>query len=278
MSKFKIPIDTAMMHIQNLKNEIQEAYGITVHDDTSIPINSGVTSDGPTGTFNVRINQPIRLEGLFHKQANTMDFVDYIRILHHEEQHIVQAITDVYIQDAALEQDVDSIKQMSIKNIACIGNYDYYRGSNHSYNNNLAEIDAEYTAISNTYDFLRNYVSPKYAEQMICDVVNQKVLHSDYFIQKVCSNFDDIADAFSDKYEQAKFSHIYHPVVRLRPSQNVNQDSDEYIKYLQQVVKDDPNNMWLMEQFWNVTDVDEKDKMVASIVLHIHPELTSSHH
>ena len=274
MAKFKISMRNAMKYIEFLEEEIKSDYGISIkNDDDELPLNSGCVSDGPTGTFNIRVNQPIRVEGIFQNYANTMDFVNYLRILHHEEQHIIQSTIDLYKTNGCGEANIDDKVQMAIKNIAVFGNKDYYNGENHRYNTNLAEINAEYTAILKTYDFLYDNVSPEHAEQLVCDMVNEKSLHSDYFIQGQYDNLDNIAEAFSDQYERAKFSHVSHMVIRLRPTQQVNPDDDEYIQYLQQTVKDDVKNEWLMKQFWDVTDVDEKDKMVASIVLHIHPEI-----
>lgn len=273
MSRFKISMNQAMKYIELLQEEITDMYGISIYEDDTIPLNSGSISDGPTGTFDIKINQPIRRKGIFQNLAEPMDFVNYIRILYHEEQHIKQSVIDLYKSNKYQTCDFDAKIQMAIKNIACIGNYDYYNGSNYRYNNNLAEIDAEYTAIMNTYDFLRDNISSKYAEQLICDMVNEKSLNTDYFIIGGYDNLDDIAEEFSDQYERAKFTHVKHMVIKLRQSEQVNPEDDEYVKYLQQIVKDDENNKWLLEQFWDVKDVDEKDKMVASIVLHIHPEI-----
>lgn len=274
MARFRILMRDAMKCIEFLEEEIKSDYGISIkNNDDEVPLNSGCVSDGPTGTFDIRINQPIRAEGIFQNYANAMDFVNYIRILHHEEQHIIQSVVDLYKTNRCEEANMDDKIQMAIKNIATFGNKDYYNDENHRYNTNLAEINAEYTAILKTYDFLYDNVSPEYAEQLVCDMVNEKSLHSDYFIQGQYNNLDDIAEVFLDQYERAKFSHISHMVIRLRPAQQVNPKDDEYVQYLQQIAKDDVKNEWLMKQFWDVTDADEKDKMVASIVLHIHQEI-----
>lgn len=276
---FSIKLSNAYEYIDALESELKNHYKIDIHHNNDLCKGTGIISNGAYGDFSIYVNNNIKAvknNGLFKRYADTLDFTNYIRTLFHEEQHIIQSVDIMYRHDS------DAV-QMAMKNLACEGNNDYYgslnnnldyhNGSTDRYNNNLSEIDAERTGIIKTYEFLKNNITADHAEELICKMVNDKIKHSDYFIKGYFNNISDIKDAFDAKYEKAKFSEIIHLVPRLRPSDVVKQDDDEYVKYLQSIIRDNPMDIKLMEMFWNEKDTFEKDRMVAGIVHHLHPEI-----
>ena len=272
MKKFTIRMNKATKQIQHIATELENRYNICVLNDEQLYKGMGLVDCSCVGDMNMRINMRIdyandkTMFGMFSRNANIMDFVNIIRALYHEEQHIVQSINKLY------SHDEDAV-QMAMKNFACEGNLNYYSGSNARYNNDLAEIDAERAGVLKTYQFLKDNVTDEHAEELVCDMVNEKITHSDYFIDGHFDSITDIKDAFDKQYERAKFYQISHFLIHLRPSQLVDQSSDEYIKYVQTVVKNDESQMPIMEALWDEHDVFERDRMVAAITHYLHPEI-----
>ena len=269
MIDIKISLRYGRKCMSDVENELKDKYNIDIIDDeTMYSGNSGIMNKSE-GNFDIYINKHgynIYSKNMIFKYIDTFDFINYIRALYHEEQHIIQSIDKLYSHD-------DDAIQMAMKNFACEGNPDYYNGSNSRYNNDLAEIDAERAGVLKTYQFLKDNVTDEHAEELVCDMVNEKITHSDYFIEGHFDSITDIKDAFDKQYEHAKFSQIDCMLIRLRQSQFVNPKSDEYVKYMQTIVKIDESKRSLMEMFWDEHDVFEHDRMVASVVHHLHPEI-----
>lgn len=263
----KISMMNAARHINKIETRMANTYQIEIIDNACFPKGFGGVSNSATGNMNVYMNKSLNTHGVLNRYVDNMDFVNYLRVLFHEEQHIKQTCSQLYNP-----KDADAI-QMAIKNIACQDNDDYYNGQNHRYNTNLAEIDAERAGIIETYKYLKDNVSEEHAESLVCEMVNHRIINADYFITRPCDSMAEIIEAFNKQYEQAKFAQIEHMIPRLRQSQQVKQNDDEYVKYLQQIVKDNPENVWLMDMIWQEHDAHEHDKMVAAIVLHLHPEM-----
>lgn len=227
------------------------------------------TSCGLNGTFKIEIGSSMDIQtGFLSKNVDVIQFADIIRAIYHEEQHIIQNCKSYY--DIT---PTDDIVRMSIRNLASEKNISYYEGLNR-YNNDLSEIEAEATALLNTYEYLNLHLPKANPETLICNLVNHKIQIADYFISGHYDSFDDILDAFSNHYEDAKKKQIEGYIAyALRPSQEISSKQDECIRYLQSCVKENPAEIILMEQFNKEKDPHKKDLMIASITCHLHPEI-----
>lgn len=201
MSNIKITMMQAMYNLRKLEREIQEKYGIEIIDDGNFLKGEGGLANESDGSLNIYTNKDISFDNkhsLVPMYVDMYDFTNYVRMLYHEEQHIIQTENKMYSHDS------DAI-QMAMRNLACHGNKNYYNESTDRYNNNLSEIDAEKASVLKTYDFLKNTMKLYDAEKLVCDMINEKIQHSDYFIKGQFDKLSDIKDAFDKKYEEAKF-------------------------------------------------------------------------
>lgn len=265
-----LSVESAMERIDDLSNNIHETYKIKIGYDNKLEKNSGVISDYPSGDFSIRINPNIRIEGNIFKKANELDFLNAIRMLYHETHHIIQNC-EIYQS----RQPNEDIIKMSIHKLASHENRNYYTKLNR-YNNDLSEIDAEMNAIVDTYNYIKSKFKHADADSLICDLVNSKSDNPniDYFIQGHYNSFDNIVDAFIDKYEQAKSAEVSQYIVwRLRPLDEINEKEDECIKYLQACVRENPEEEVLMTQFNSARSIIDRDLLIASITCHLHPEI-----
>lgn len=267
-NNLKISKRSSSKYIQKIIEEISERYGIDIQADRNSASGFAYTRDGIIGDFSIYVSTAIREEGRFlSKLANNIDFLKCVCSLYHEEQHIIQNCRNYY--DACPDENVIL---MSMRKLASSENRRYYTGLNR-YRNDLSEIDAEMMALAYTYDFVKDNFPNADADALMCELVNEKIKISDYFITGKFKTFDDILDAFSDHYEEAKTRSVAYRVRELRPTQEINPKEDECIRFLQSCIRENEDNRPLIDKFNAATDPHEKDLMIASITHHLHPEI-----
>ena len=259
----------AQSKISSLANDIANKYDINVILNKNIYGGFAGTSCGVSGDFTIEVGSGMHVKTkLLSTQVSMIQFTDIIRAIYHEEQHIVQNCKSYY--DITPTED---ILQMSVRNLASENNINYYEGLNR-YNNDLSEIEAEATALLNTYQYLTVNFPKINTERLICNLVNHKIQIADYFISGHYNSFEQILDAFSEHYEEAKKQPIQGYVAyQLRISQEISMQQDECIRYLQNCVRENSEEITLMEQFNNEKDPYKKDLMIASITCYLHPEI-----
>lgn len=254
-------------HMRKLTSNISNKYGISVETNDKFPSGFGYTKCGIDGDFSIFVGSKMKTNNsLFNKKVNDIDFLKCICSLYHEEQHVIQNCNKYY----DMNPDEDTII-MSLRKLASSENKNYYKGLNR-YNNDLSEIEAEAIAISCTYDYIRDNFPEANANGLICELVNHKIQISDYFISGYYTSFDEILNAFSEHYENAKHKKVSYSAYELRPSQNINPKQDESIKFLQFYAREN-NDKQLIEKFNSTTEPHEKDLLIASITCHLHPEI-----
>lgn len=264
----RLNIKDANDRVQIIAQALEQKYGIHVHLDKNIQSGYGENHNGVSGNFNIKVGTSMRLKnGLLNQYVNEIDFLKTICSLYHEEQHIIQSCKKYY----DINPTDDDIT-MATRNLAGERNYRYYMESNR-YHNDLSEIEAEAVAISNTYEYIRTQFPKVDADEMICNLINDKAKLT-YFIKGHYESFDEILDAFSEHYEDAKQAKVSGYIAyALRPSQDMNPAQDECIKYLQACVRENQDEMELMTKFNSASKQTERDLMVASITCHLHPEI-----
>lgn len=265
----KLRLAYARQYIDTLADEMSEKYDIDINFKDDMYSGTGKIRCGTTGDFSMDIGMRMNVrEGFLSEYVDANEFVNIIRALYHEERHLVQNCKDYQNR----EPNDDAII-MSVRSLATDGNKEYYNRDICRYNNNLYEIDAEKTALENTYLYLKN-IPGLNAKRLICNMVNEKTKYADYFITGQYSSVSDIVEAFEKQYERAKTTPVTKYIAwALRPSQDYNPKDDECIRYLQSCVRENPEEMKLLTQFNSVSDPHQKDLMIASIVCHLHPEI-----
>lgn len=248
--------------INKLSRDIQYKYGIRVTTDDKTYASMAFTRVGVDGDLSISIGVNMQTQGhLWNKQVCDVDFLKCICSIYHEEEHIIQNAKKYY--ELCPTED---IIQMCLHQFAGGNNRKYYTGMER-YCNDLSEIDAEAYGLLNTYQFLIDSFPNADANKMICDLVNHKIATSDYFISGHYDNIDDILDAFSNHYEQAKTAPVSYPVFAFYKNE------DECIRFLQWCMKDNIENQPLIDKFNETANPHEKDLLIASITHHLHPEI-----
>lgn len=266
--KNKLNMRQAQKCIRKLAKNISNKYNIKIESDTNMNAGFGYINDSIEGDYSIHFGNNIQTNGIILKEIDTIDFLNIIRALYHEEQHILQNC-QAYLE----KQTSDDTILMSLRKVSSITNRKYYKGNNR-YNNDLSEIEAEIMAIANTYDYIQKQFPKSNADALICNLVNYKIETSDYFIKGRYNSFDDVIDAFSNHYEEAKSKQISGYIAYvLRPSQDINTEKDECIRYLQACVRENSKNIDLMTQFNSKNEPYQKDLMIASITCKLHPEI-----
>lgn len=252
----------AKKYIKELGENISISHNIILDNDYELYAGIAFTKTGVDGDLSVTIGSKMRTNGHFwYKQVSDIDFLKCICSIYHEEKHIMQNTQDYYEICPS-----DETIQMCIRQFINGNNRKYYTGKER-YCNDLSEIDAEAYGLLNTYEFLVDNLPDLDANQMICDLVNEKIKTSDYFISGHYNNINDILDAFSEHYEEAKTAPVSYPVFAFYKNE------DECIRFLQWCAKDREQNQPLIDKFNETTDPHEKDLLIASITHHLHPEI-----
>lgn len=267
-NSLNLSIRKARKYIHVLSNIISDKYGVSVTNHFNEPVGHGYIKDGVDGDFSISVGAKMKTNGfIFNKKVDDIDFLKCICSIYHEQHHIVQNC-DMYYSNYPSED----IIAMSMRKLASSENRRYYKWKNR-YCNDLSEIDAESFAVLNTYNFMKDNFPKADADTLICKLVNHKIQISDYFIFGEFTTLDDILNAFSDKYENVKYTKVDYSVYPLHQSENINKNEDECIKFMQFCIKESECNQPLIDKFNNTTNPYEKDMLISSITHYLHPEI-----
>lgn len=268
LDKLNLTIRQANGYIRDLMSEISKSFDIEVSMTDDLNIGEAKVWDNVDGDFSIEVNTNMRTNGGLFKTVDDFDFLNVIRALYHERQHVVQNCQR-YLD---LNPEEDTI-MMSLRKLAIGENARYYTGKNR-YLNDLSEIEAEVIALGNTYDFIRREFSDKDADKLICNFVENRIKIGDYFISESHSSFKEIAADFVQRYKNAQEANVTDYIAYvLRPSQTINPKEDVCIKYLQSCVRENPNDMELLTKFNSASKLCDRDMLIASIMCHLHPEI-----
>lgn len=204
---------------------------------------------------------------------NVVDDTDYARMIlniYHEGQHAIQ-FNQLFQSDDVLA------KNQAIEEIAKYDNPEYYLcGEN--YKINLNEIQAEHSAFKRLNSYLSMVVSNEERNEILLNLVNQKIVESDgcYFIEDKGGTFirdeidviEKIDDAFADAYAKSfgawKRYDLDGPVPDMVLEMGINKP-DEFKEY----VKTDKKARSVYE---HARTREEQDLVVAAVNCKLHPE------
>lgn len=215
---------------------------------TNVTIGIAEIEKAKTGIFN-------------HKSIADSDFTNVVLNMYHEYCHCVQK-NNLYTSLDLEESDVNQL----IQDVACTGNYEYYKDAGNYYIN-ASEIQAEIFGIMNTYQYLCDEfpdLDKSEAEALVLDVVNDKVLNNTYFVKsdKPFTSLSDVETAFDEAYDKSfETKRIYYVESR--------NTSDPVKRFMQS--HDDSKEAYL-----SAATPLEQDRCVASINLYLQPNLYES--
>jgi len=261
----------ANKYIDKLIKAVSNKYDIRIQKDNEIKIGDGSIRNSVVGNFYIKIGAGMRtMNKDSSKYIEDVDFLKCICAIYHEKQHIVQDCGKFY--DSCPDED---IIMMSTRRLASQTNTSYYAKSSRYYND-LSEIDAEYVAIANTYDYIKEKFPKTNADYLISKMINDKIKNQPhYFISGHFETCDNILDAFSEHYEEVQRTPVDYYVFPRSPISNSDDDCMKFMKYCEN------NNLSprfkdvqkVVDKFNNTTEPHEKDLLVASITCYIHPEI-----
>lgn len=256
----------AYSKIDDLITELKSKYGTEIEMDGRLINGFGELHDYVDDDLAIKIGYSPRVNVKFlYNVVNDYDFVNAVRALFHEEQHLIQLCEDY--------QDINPSEEtiaMATRKLATMNNPDYYMST---YTMDMTEIDAESTAILKTYNYLKEEFPKADANGLICDLVNDKA-QMNYFIKGHYNSVDKIMDAFSDKFEVIKDMKVNQHIYCIPfPSYDINEMKDESYRYLQACVREDASNQDLMDEFNSKSMFEDYDLLFASITCHLHPEI-----
>lgn len=195
-----------------------------------------------------------------------------------QEKTVVRAVVNAFHECRHAEvfeqmqyDDSEDMQCMSMANLAILGN-EYY--NTHNWGNFCTEIDAEAAGVKNGFLFLSDIYGQKYAEKMILQYVNRMLSEVDYTIPDKSNvggytSIQEVFDAFSDSFEKSKHGEReYWDVVIPKD----NKENEIAYNFIWNEMSDD------IVTKWNITKgAYERDKMIATIVLHLEPEYAGYH-
>lgn len=188
-----------------------------------------------------------------------LNFVTTIINIFHENRHINNALNKY--QNCRSNKDDDNALLISY----LAKHYNSYYYIEH-YPNYLIEIDAEQSGILDAYDYLC-YTYPKHKElweKLIVDYVNFKAQNFTYFIYKSdgFTSLNEINTAFDESFDNSK-SHKRNCTFLWQYSAPSNSIYEQIKQSKWKSIK---------EKILNTNNGITTDKMMASIVLYLHPE------
>lgn len=128
------------------------------------------------------------------------DFVNTLMAVFHENRHVQTVMQEFY----CCRDNKNDDYYMAINCLVCNYNDQYY---DYNYNDSPWEIDAEQSAIFETYKFLKDEFPNCNYEELILNYVNERCDNGKYKITKVNGGYrtlKEINDAFNEAYEQSK--------------------------------------------------------------------------
>ena len=274
---------TAMDRLLAVSERLFNSLRIDVRVSGDLPLDFGKTNDkiGGNGIALFGVNG-WHLSGLLSRRSvSDDDFVSALVSEFHEMRHaeLFQRFQNETISDELIFPHL--VKQ---------GNPSYYWNNRYEY---TTEIDAEYQGVMNAYDELNRMILendlPADADKLICDYVNHKGQNYTYYISNVhdkpFTSIDEIDASFHEAYEKAVSR---EPVKRdsygrADPRANYREfkpvwrgdDAVDFVTLPNGRIR--PDKADIVDQIWDASNYD-KDRMLASITLHLHPEYGSFYH
>lgn len=245
-------IGNTLFSSNNIKYELSDNRSIynasTYYDD------NGYATNIKIGTQ--EINHPKSFLQRINRTISDKDFMRVIMNIYHEYTHCIQK-NQTFRQENLNEYE----RQQMTHELACIDNPEYYK-DNGNYSKDANEIQAEYYGVQSTYKYMRKSfpdIPPEYIESIILKIVNEKIMHSTYFLKqtKPFTSLDDVCTAFEDAYEKSFTAEQLYFV-------NRTPTNDRVKLYMQ-----DHNDA--KEAYLSFSDKKDKDSCVAAVNISLHP-------
>lgn len=243
------------------KSLIKNAIGPTSFRK-DVPIAHGETKDGimyNSKTTMVGTNGLVNNDGFFNnKSVDDKHFVEFLVAHFHEQRHLTLAM-NAY-ENATGDESVDNALLVAY---VAKDNQQYYLQNRTNF---ITEIDAEFYGILQAHDYIVEAfpdVDTKQIDKLFVDYVNEHITNYTYQIKKnqhKIETFDDVIDAFDQAYEDAITS-------RTRTYIRTRNNPDDVMELLRKPEYDD-----IFTKICEEKNPYEKDKMIASLTLHLHPE------
>lgn len=139
------------------------------------------------------------LKSLFNKDYSDELVFLLFKNIFHELQHLNQQ-REYFSKNNLIKGD-EFKAQMFFNHLACIGAYYGYYSMETNYGhyfNNIREIDAEYNALKNTYDYLSTIINEEKVNKLLLDFINSKKGKTYYFdIDKEITSIKDLDKLFT---------------------------------------------------------------------------------
>lgn len=191
------------------------------------------------------------LKSLFNKDYSDELVFLLFKNIFHELQHLNQQ-REYFSKNNLIKGD-EFKAQMFFNHLACIGAYYGYYSMETNYGhyfNNIREIDAEYNALKNTYDYLSTIMDKEKVNKLLLDFINSKKGKTYYFdIDKEITSIKELDKIFEKTKKKALYKKNTYIINYI--------NKDESIKYMQNI-----NDDFILK----VNDVNmslEQDKLLA---------------
>ena len=234
-------------------NEQISMYNAVTYRDESTGLANGVM----IGTNGLQNNFGF-LNHIF--SISDQKFAQVIINIFHEATHCQQKNV-MFQNDSPTQNDINQ----TISELACRGNKTYYMGQ-HNYIMNPNEIQAEYSGVTEAYQYLCTVfpdIDKKQHEQIILDVLNTKLQSGvSYWIHpskdNVFTSLSDVEQAFEKAYDESFTKKRTYRI-------NDSYCNDNVTRY---VCEHDEARLVYLEQSVGV----DQDRVVAAINCRVHPE------
>lgn len=191
------------------------------------------------------------LKNPFNKEISDDILLKVIINTFHEIRHFIQQRE--YFSSKDIVKGDEFKTQMFFNHLACIGSYYGYYSIETNYGhyfNNIREIDAEYNALKNTYDYLSTIMDKEKVNKLLLDFINSKKGKIYYFdIDKEITSIKELDKIFEKTKKKALYKKNTYIINYI--------NKDESIKYMQNI-----NDDFILK----VNDVNmslEQDKLLA---------------
>ena len=191
------------------------------------------------------------LKSLFNKDYSDELVFLLFKNIFHELQHLNQQ-REYFSKNNLIKGD-EFKAQMFFNHLACIGAYYGYYSMETNYGhyfNNIREIDAEYNALKNTYDYLSTIMDKEKVNKLLLDFINSKKGKTYYFdVDKEITSIKELDKIFEKTKKKALYKKNTYIINYI--------NKDESIKYMQNI-----NDDFILK----VNDVNmslEQDKLLA---------------
>ena len=248
--------------LKKIQKSLQDtAYGPTEFSKNK-PLSYGETHDDimcKNKNTLVGINGLFNNDALFDaKSVDDQNFVKFLVAYFHEQRHL-------YLSISAYENTNDNEMVNNALLVAYIAqeNKQYYLQNRTNF---ITEIDAEFYGIIQAHDYIIDRfpnVNTEEIDKLFVNYVNENITNYTYQIKKnqlPIETFNDIIEAFDQAYDESITS-------RKRTYIRHKNNKDDVMDLLRKPEYDD-----IFTQICNEKNPYEKDKMIAALTIHLHPE------